>query len=62
VAIVRRAMREEQWIHLTTLGAIPVEEVDMQSVVIVGNSRTYVWEGRMVTPRGYLDKYTLGED
>lgn len=62
VAIVRRAMREEQWVHLTTLGAIPTEEVDMQSVLIVGNSRTYVWEGRMVTPRGYLDKYSPNED
>ena len=61
VAIVRRAMREEQWIHLATLGAIPMEEVDMQSVLIVGNSRTYVWEGRMVTPRGYLEKYALTE-
>jgi precorrin-3B C17-methyltransferase len=57
VAIVRRAMREGQWSRLTTLGAIPLEEVDMQSILIVGNSRTYVWEGRMVTPRGYLDKY-----
>jgi len=61
VAIVRRAMREEQWVHLATLGAIPMEEVDMQSVVIVGNSRTYVWEGRMVTPRGYLEKYDVTE-
>jgi len=57
VAIVRRAMREEQWTRITSLGTIPMDEVDMQSVLIVGNSRTYVWEGRMVTPRGYLDKY-----
>lgn len=61
VAIVRRAMREEQWVHLATLGAIPLEEVDMQSVLIVGNSRTYVYQGRMVTPRGYLDKYPVTE-
>jgi precorrin-3B methylase len=33
--------------------------VDMQSVVIVGNSSTYMWKGWMVTPRGYLDKYEL---
>jgi precorrin-3B C17-methyltransferase len=61
VAIVRRAMREDQWTHLTTLGSLPVEEVDMQSILIVGNSQTYVWEGRMVTPRGYLKKYGSGE-
>ena len=58
-AVVRRAMRRGQWKHLTTIGFLPVEEVDMQSVVIVGNSRTYVWSGWMVTPRGYLDKYSL---
>ncbi len=58
-AIVRRAMREGQWKCLTTLGLLPVEGVDMQSVVIVGNSRTYIWNGWMVTPRGYLDKYSI---
>jgi precorrin-3B C17-methyltransferase len=57
--IVRRAMREGQWKCLTTLGDLPVCEVDMQSVVIVGNGRTYIWNGWMVTPRGYLDKYSI---
>ena len=58
-AIVRRAMREGQWKFLTTLARLPVDQVDMQSMVIVGNSRTYVWNGWMVTPRGYLDKYDI---
>lgn len=57
--IVRRAMRDDQWKCLTTLGELPVSEVDMQSVVIVGNHRTYIWNGWMVTPRGYLDKYSI---
>ncbi|NSW85556.1 MAG: precorrin-3B C(17)-methyltransferase [Syntrophobacteraceae bacterium] len=61
VAIVRQAMRKGQWKHLTTLEEIPFDEVDMQSVVIVGNSRTYVWNGWMVTPRGYLEKYSLSD-
>jgi precorrin-3B C17-methyltransferase len=56
-AIVRKAMREGQWKCITTLGELPIDEVDMQSLVIVGNSRTYIWKGWMVTPRGYLDKY-----
>lgn len=59
VAIVRRAMREGQWAQLTTLGALPFKEVDMQSVLIVGNSQTYIWNGWMITPRGYLDKYAV---
>lgn len=57
VAVVRRAMREGQWQCLASLQTMPVEEVDMQSIVIVGNSKTYVWKGWMVTPRGYLAKY-----
>lgn len=57
--IVGKAMREGQWKRLATLGDLPVDEVDMQSVIIVGNSRTYVWKGWMVTPRGYLDKYSV---
>jgi precorrin-3B C17-methyltransferase len=61
VGIVSRAMREGQRKLLATLGDLPVDEVDMQTVVIVGNSRTYLWKGWMVTPRGYLDKYTVGE-
>jgi len=60
-AIVRRAMREGQWKFLTTVGRLPVDEVDMQSVVIVGNSRTYAWNGWMVTPRGYMDKYSISD-
>jgi precorrin-3B C17-methyltransferase len=59
VAVVRRAMRDEQWENLFTLDAIPFDEVDMQSILIVGNSRTYVWNGWMVTPRGYLDRYSV---
>ena len=59
-AIVRRAMRDGQWKCLSTIGDLPVGEVDMQSVVIIGNSRTYIWQGWMVTPRGYLDKYSIG--
>ncbi|NLI83226.1 MAG: precorrin-3B C(17)-methyltransferase [Deltaproteobacteria bacterium] len=61
VAIVRRAMREGEQVLLTSLGSIPFEEVDMQTMVIVGNSRTYVWRGWMITPRGYLDKYLSQE-
>ncbi len=60
-AIIRRAMREGQWKCVSTLGLLPVDEVDMQSIVIVGNSRTYIWKGWMVTPRGYLDKYAVAD-
>lgn len=59
LAIVNKAMREGQWELLTTLADIPHDRVDMQSILLVGNSRTYIWKGWMVTPRGYLDKYSI---
>jgi len=59
VAVVRSAMRASEWRCLTTLGNIPLEEVDMQSILLVGNSQTYVWKGWMITPRGYLQKYSV---
>lgn len=57
VGLVRNAAREGQAVTLTTLADIPVEKVDMLSILIIGNSATRTLGGRMVTPRGYLDKY-----
>ena len=59
VAVVRSAMRAGGWACLTTLADIPLEEVDMQSTLLVGNSQTYIWRGWMITPRGYLQKYSV---
>ncbi|MCX7822843.1 MAG: precorrin-3B C(17)-methyltransferase [Syntrophobacterales bacterium] len=53
VGIVWRAAREGQRSLVCSLASIPIEEVDMHSVIIVGNSQTYVWNNLMVTPRGY---------
>jgi cobalt-precorrin 5A hydrolase/precorrin-3B C17-methyltransferase len=40
-------------VTLTTLEHLPIAEVDMLSLVLVGNSTSYVKDGRFVTPRGY---------
>ena len=53
VGFVRQAGREGQQTHLTTLEAFDPEEVDMFTVVILGNSQSFTAEGRMITPRGY---------
>ncbi|AJE02431.1 cobyric acid synthase [Geobacter pickeringii] len=54
VGIVRNALREGEERHVTTLGRMLETPIDMFSLVIVGNSATFVdREGRMVTPRGY---------
>ena len=56
VGYVRQAGREEQAVKLTTLAALDPEDIDMFTVVLIGNSQTYVQEGRMVTPRGYYQR------
>jgi precorrin-3B C17-methyltransferase len=33
----------------------------MFTIVIVGNSQTAVYGGKLLTPRGYAGKYDLGE-
>lgn len=55
VGIVTDAYRPTQRVALTDLGSLRVEDVDMLTVVVVGNSQTRVMGGRMVTPRGYLE-------
>ena len=58
VGLVREAYREEQRVMLTDLGQLDglATEVDMFTTVIIGNSTSYVLNGRMVTPRGYEEK------
>ena len=53
VGIVRNAGREGKRAWITTLEKLPEEPVDMFCVVLVGNSQTYVQNGKMITPRGY---------
>ena len=53
VGIVRNAGRADQRAQITTLGDLDKADVDMFSIVIIGNSQTYVSNGRMITPRGY---------
>jgi precorrin-3B C17-methyltransferase len=59
VGIVRAAYRQGQATTLTTLSELLQAEVDMVTIVVVGNSHTYVAQGKMVTRRGYARKYDL---
>jgi len=59
VGIVTAATRDNEEITITTLEKMLDSDIGMQSTVIIGNSQTYIWEGKMVTPRGYADKYEL---
>ena len=51
--IVRQAGRSGESMYLTTLGELKDAEIDMFSIVIIGNSMTYIKDGKMITPRGY---------
>ena len=53
VGYVRQAGREEQDIKVTTLGDFDPEDVDMFTVIIIGNSQSYIADGKFITPRGY---------
>ncbi|MEW6388213.1 MAG: precorrin-3B C(17)-methyltransferase [Thermodesulfobacteriota bacterium] len=62
VGIVRRAMRDGEQIIITTLGDMLNHPVDMQTIILVGNSQTFTYGPFMVTPRGYLSKYRVSEE
>lgn len=61
VGVVHGAGREDEQVEIVELGELEAlgetELVDMTTTLIVGNEETYVWDGRMVTPRGYESKY-----
>jgi len=59
VGMVRKAYRAGQFVETVPLEQVDVEQVDMQTVLIVGNSATRLVNGRMLTPRGYDRKYNL---
>ena len=53
VGIVQKAGRAGQHIIISDLEHFHKEEIDMQTLVIIGNSQTYVENGKIITPRGY---------
>jgi len=62
VGYVRQAGREQQEVKVTTLGEFDPEDVDMFTVILIGNSQSYIVghasqrdkeESKIITPRGY---------
>ena len=53
IGYVRQAGRDEQEIKVTTLEKFNPEEVDMFTVILIGNSQSYIADGKFITPRGY---------
>ena len=61
VALLRHIGRKEENYTLTTLEDFLNFEIDMFTIVLVGNSNTYVKDGKMITPRGYEKKSNWGK-
>lgn len=53
VGFVRNAGRNDEQKVITTLEKFNPEDVDMFTLVIIGNSQSYEWHDSMITPRGY---------
>jgi len=54
VLIARQVGRENQTKKFFTLNTIPFKEIDMLSIIIIGNSQTTLVDEIFLTPRGYL--------
>lgn len=62
VGLVKSAYRERQEVTMTTLAEMLEHDIGMLTTVIIGNSSTFFYDNKMITPRGYQRKYTLGEE
>ncbi|MDR3060012.1 MAG: precorrin-3B C(17)-methyltransferase [Prevotella sp.] len=67
IGYVRQAGREEQEIKVTTLAKFDPEEIDMFTIIIIGNSQTYISNNNIITPRGYYresksEEVGIGQD
>ena len=62
VGYVRQAGRDEQEIKVTTLAAFDPEDVDMFTVILIGNSQSYISDSKIITPRGYYREQQKDSD
>jgi len=54
VLIARQVGRENQSKKFFNLNTIPIPEIDMLTIIIIGNSQTTLKDNIFLTPRGYL--------
>lgn len=62
VGIVKSAYRDREHVMITNLQNMLDHDIGMLTTVIIGNSTTILFDGLMITPRGYQRKYTLNTD
>ncbi|MFC0560239.1 precorrin-3B C(17)-methyltransferase [Halalkalibacter alkalisediminis] len=59
VGLVKSAYRDRQHIVITDLENMLNHDIGMLTTVVIGNSSTFLYDNKMITPRGYQRKYTL---
>lgn len=59
VGLVKSAYREREHIVITDLENMLNYDIGMLTTVVIGNSSTFLYDNKMITPRGYQRKYTL---
>ncbi|KMY54323.1 cobalt-precorrin-3B C(17)-methyltransferase [Bacillus sp. FJAT-27231] len=59
VGLVKSAYREREQVVITDLKNMLDHDIGMLTTVIIGNSTTFLYDNKMITPRGYQRKYTL---
>ena len=58
VALITSAYRNAQKVVITDIEHFLEFEIGMNTTVIIGSSQTYVFDNKLVTPRGYSNKYS----
>jgi precorrin-3B C17-methyltransferase len=61
VGIVKSAYREDEEIMIATLSTWEkfLNKINMITTIIVGNSKSYICNNKIITPRGYERRYDL---
>ncbi|AAQ00715.1 Precorrin-3B methylase [Prochlorococcus marinus subsp. marinus str. CCMP1375] len=53
IAFARQLGRADETVEVHTIGSFPIDRVDMLTLLLVGNSKSFFKDGCLVTPRGY---------
>ncbi|BDC17935.1 precorrin-3B C(17)-methyltransferase [Acidianus sp. HS-5] len=61
VGIVKSAYREDEEVFVSTLLSWEefLNKINMITTIIVGNSKSYIYNNKIITPRGYERRYDL---
>lgn len=62
VGLVKSAYRDNQNIIMTNLADMLNHDIGMLTTVVIGNSSSFYYDNKIITPRGYQRKYTLGDE